>query len=61
MSDPIRILRRPEVEARTGFKRSQLYKLMAEGSFPRPVKLSVRAIGWREADVDAWLRSREAA
>jgi len=61
MSDPIRILRRPEVEARTGFKRSQLYKLMAEGSFPRPVKLSVRAIGWREADVESWLRSREAA
>ncbi|MDR0441702.1 MAG: AlpA family transcriptional regulator, partial [Candidatus Accumulibacter sp.] len=30
-----RILRRPEVEARIGFKRSQIYKLMNEGLFPK--------------------------
>ncbi|MCF3594182.1 AlpA family transcriptional regulator [Rhodobacteraceae bacterium LMO-12] len=54
-----RILRRPEVEVRTGLSRSTLYAMMAEGTFPKPVKLGKRAVGWREADIAAWLESRE--
>lgn len=58
------ILRRPEVEARTGLSRSTLYAKMNpnsayyDASFPQPVRLGKRAVGWREADIAAWLESR---
>ena len=53
-----RILRRPEVQTRTGLSRSTLYAMMAEGRFPRPVKLGKRAVGWPESAIDRWLESR---
>ena len=53
-----RILRRSEVERLTGLSRSTIYLLMTKGQFPRPVKLSERAVGWRACDIDAWLQER---
>lgn len=47
-----RILRRPEIEARCGFKRAHLYKLIDEGKFPRPVRIGARAVGWDSVEVD---------
>lgn len=38
-----RILRRAEVEAKTGFKRAHIYSLMKEGKFPKALRLGVRA------------------
>ena len=58
---PNRIFRRPAVQDMTGLSRSTLYAMIAEGRFPAPVKLSMRAVGWREADLNEWLASREAA
>lgn len=55
----IRILRRPEVEARTGLKRSSLYQMMADGEFPPSVKLGKRAVGWTDSSISAWLESRQ--
>jgi len=52
------IYRRPDVENLIGLSRSTLYAMMAEGSFPKPVKLGKRAVGWRASDVHAWLESR---
>ena len=52
---PLRILRRPDVEQLTGLSRSTIYAMMSDGTFPKPVRLSRRAVGWREADVAAWL------
>ena len=31
------------------------------GSFPKPVRLGARAIGWIESEVDAWIREQIAA
>ena len=56
-STPARLLRLPEVERRTGFKRSALYKYVAGGAFPKPVKLG-RATAFVESEVDAWVRAR---
>lgn len=53
-----RIFRRPDVEILTGLSRSTLYAMMAEGTFPKPVKLGKRAVGWREVDLSNWLESR---
>lgn len=49
------ILRRPEVQTRTGLSRSSIYAGMAKGTFPQALKISARAVGWREADIVAWL------
>ena len=56
----ISILRRPEVEARTGLSRSTIYLKVAQGSFPKPVSLGPRAVGWVAAEIDAWLEKQVA-
>lgn len=53
-----RILRRPEVEARTGLSRSTIYLWIQQGEFPKPVALGARLVGWRESDVNSWLEAR---
>lgn len=53
------ILRRPEVESRTGLSRSTIYAWVQAGEFPRPVALGARLVGWRETDVQGWLEARE--
>ncbi len=37
---------------------STIYVRLAEGSFPRPVQLGARAVGWIEAEVDEWIRKQ---
>ena len=54
-----RIYRRPHVEHVTGLSRSTIYAKVAAGSFPKPVKLGARAVGWRESDILEWLASRQ--
>lgn len=53
-----RILRRKSVEEVTALSRSTIYEMMAQGNFPKPVRLGKRAVGWRESDIAAWLESR---
>ena len=53
-----RILRRPEVEARCGFKRAHLYKLIDDGEFPSPIRIGVRAVGWDSREIDRWIAER---
>ena len=53
-----RILRLPEVKAKTGFGRSTIYALMANGEFPRSIRIGARAVGWLESDIDQWIETR---
>ena len=53
------ILRRPDVERLTGFSKASIYRLMASGEFPTPIRLGVRAVAWRASDIEAWLASRD--
>ena len=53
-----RILRRAEVEQKTGFKRAHIYSLMKEGKFPRALRLGVRAVGWDSVEIDQWIADR---
>lgn len=50
-----RILRRPEVQNKTGLPTSTLYAMIADGRFPRPVKIGKRAVGWLEGQVESWI------
>ena len=51
-------LRRRDVENLTGLSRSSIYDLMANGAFPRPVRLSRRAVAWPESIIADWLAQR---
>ena len=53
-----KILRRKQVENRTGLSRSTLYLRIQEGDFPRPINLGPRAVGWLENEVEDWLSAR---
>ncbi|MGE3601584.1 MAG: helix-turn-helix transcriptional regulator [Dehalococcoidia bacterium] len=52
------ILRLPAVKERTGLSRSTIYLRVAQGTFPGPVSLGGRAVGWLEAEIQAWLQRR---
>jgi prophage regulatory protein len=50
------ILRRKQVEARTGLSRSTIYDRMKEGTFPKPIVLGGgRAVGWLEQEISEWV------
>lgn len=52
-----RLIRLSETERITGLKKSTIYTLM-RGDFPHPVRLSARAVAWRESEVLDWCASR---
>lgn len=56
-----RYIRRREVESLTGLSRTTIYDMMNRGDFPRPVKLTGKAVGWPESIVVEWLESRPTA
>lgn len=56
--EPVVILRRKQVEARTGLSRSTIYAYMAAGMFPKPVKIGSRAVGWVESEISQFLNAQ---
>lgn len=75
LQNALTILRRKQVEARTGLSRSTIYAKLHHNpkrpgdydpTFPAPISLGAKAVGWVESEVDAWLaaqieKSRKAA
>ena len=49
------LIRRRELEKKLQISRSSIYLMMSEGTFPKPIKLGRRAVGWRSVDVEKWL------
>lgn len=63
----LRILRRKQVEARTGLSRSSIYARLRHNpkrpgdydpTFPKPVSVGAKAVGWLEHEVDAWIAAQ---
>ena len=54
----LRILRRKDVETRTGLSRSTIYLRIQEGDFPKPIRLGERSVGWLEHEIEDWFLSR---
>ncbi len=52
------ILRLPEVRQRTGRSRSRIYADVQAGTFPKPINIGPRAIGWIQSEVDDWIAAR---
>jgi prophage regulatory protein len=53
-----RMMRLPEVIRYVGLSKPSIYRLIACGDFPPPVRLSFRAVAWPQDQVETWLRSR---
>jgi prophage regulatory protein len=50
-----RIIKVREVLIRTGLCRATIYIKMADGTFPKNIKLGERSMGWLESDIDNWI------
>lgn len=53
--------RLPQVRQKVGFSRSEIYRLISLGRFPRPIPLGERAVAWDMEEVEAWMQERIAA
>lgn len=57
-----KLIRLPEVLKRTGKTKSPLYRDIAAGRFPKPVKISPElkfsAVGWVESEINEWIAQR---
>ncbi|WP_072000417.1 helix-turn-helix transcriptional regulator [Kosakonia radicincitans] len=57
----LRLIKIKEVQLRCAISRASVYRLISEGKFPRQVRLSSRAIGFYEHEVNEWIESRHRA
>ena len=53
-----RLIKLPEAESLSGLKKSTIYSKIKEGTFPRPVRLSSRAVAFSESAVLRWVQAR---
>lgn len=51
-------IRLPRVKAKTALARSTIYAGVKAGTFPPPVSLGSKAVGWIESEIDAWIEAR---
>ncbi|MBS9852715.1 helix-turn-helix transcriptional regulator [Vibrio alginolyticus] len=56
----MRLIRLKEMLDNTGLSRAYMYKLMAEGKFPKSVSLGFRSVAWVESEVQDWILERVA-
>lgn len=54
----VRSPKRPDTPAPLPFSAPTLWRKVAAGTFPKPVKLSERVTCWRVSDVRSWMASR---
>lgn len=49
------LINRRRVEAITGLSRSTIYSKLAAGTFPKPLKVGMRAVRWRKSSIVEWM------
>ncbi|MFY0639786.1 MAG: AlpA family transcriptional regulator [Bermanella sp.] len=54
----MKILKLKSVIEKTSLCHSTIYKLISEGSFPKPIDLTGRAVGWVDSEVDDWILTK---
>jgi len=60
-ADAERVLRLPQVEARTGLGGSTIYEMIGRDEFPASFPIGARAVGWLDSEITDWIVSRAAA
>lgn len=59
-----RFLRIDQVAEKCGFSKSMIWAKLNpnnrrhDETFPKPIKLSERAVGWLESELDEWIANR---
>jgi prophage regulatory protein len=59
--DAYRVVRIDDVVALTAMSRTSIYRMEAEGVFPRRIQLNERATAWRLREIVEWINSRPLA
>jgi len=59
-SNPTLLLKLPQVIERTALSRSEIYRRLRDGRFPKPVPLGDRGIAWLSTEIEAWVHARVA-
>jgi len=54
----MRILSLAETCQKTRLKKLAVYAAIAEGTFPRQVRIGKKGSGWIEHEIDQWIQSR---
>ena len=54
----LQIIKKPDVQRITGLSGSSIYRLVSDGTFPKPIKISTRSSGWVLSEVEAYLEAR---
>lgn len=59
------ILRRKQVEARTGLSRSTIYSKIQgkrpgeyDSTFPKQIQIGAKAVGWIESEIETWISAQ---
>jgi len=51
----IQIQKLPQVMALTGLSRSSIYAFIQKNTFPKPIRLGERAVGWLSSEIENWI------
>jgi len=54
------LLRRIQVQKKTGLSKSGIYSGLKNKTFPKPVKIGPRAVAWRKSEINGWIDSLHA-
>ena len=55
---PLRMLRLPEVQQRTGLSATTIWRREKAGEFPRRRKIGPNAVAWRSDEIADWIEAR---
>lgn len=53
----LRLLRQSSVLDRVALSKTELYRRIDAGTFPKPIKLGARAVAWTESSINDWIAS----
>ena len=53
-----KLIKRREVCLRTSLSKTELYRRIAAGTFPKPVRLGPQRVAFFERDVDNWIQAQ---
>ena len=57
----MKFLRLPEVKTAVGMSRSQIYRMIQSGQFPKPVKIGAKVSVWPDSVVKEWQEAKLAS
>lgn len=53
-----KILKLPDVIDRCGLSRSSIYAFIRDQTFPAPIPLGKRSVGWKSDEITTWIEQR---